>query len=137
VKPYPYRTATFMNPVVSDAVALVICAAILSGMTMNWQGFLIALAIMAVPAGLMQDYAITTAWPATQGGRERPYATMAGIFAMLIWAVAGPLIADWATPDFNIGGWWQYVVLVALSYALSTLYSRVWKKFFRYAPLSN
>jgi hypothetical protein len=122
-----------MNPVVSDAAALAICAAIVPGMTMNWQGFLIALAIMAGPTALLQDYTINAAWSAT-GGRERPGATMTGIFATIIWGVAGPLVADWATPNFNIGGWWQYVVLLALAFALSSLYSQVWKEFFGYSP---
>ena len=123
-----FRAQDLISAVVTNAIALRICVAVVRGTTMNWQGFLIALAIIAGPEALFGSYTVSGAY-AAKNDAERLRGFMTGCSAALVWTFAGPLVADWATPDFNIGGWWQYFVLLAVMVAVGRLYRnyRIWR----------
>ena len=110
----------FINGVVSAAAGLGICAAIVPGATMSWRGFLIALVIIEGPELLFGAYVLAYG---TSGNRQQ----LVGCAAGLIWPFVGPLVADWATPEFDIGGWWQYFVLLALIHGVAALLARAYK----------
>ena len=84
---------------------------------MSSRGFLLALMIIAVPVGLAGIYLSRASENSRVDGRVA--GGCAGMIAVTAWGFGGPLVADWRTPDFYIGGWWQYVVLMALDLAVS------------------
>jgi hypothetical protein len=102
-----------MNGVASNAAGLWICAAVVPGTTMSWRGFLIAFAVIEGGDSLLTEGAVN---------RYRDSGRTASLFVALcvltVWFFAGPLVADRATPDFNIGGWWQYFVLLAVIFGI-------------------
>jgi hypothetical protein len=114
VLPRKSQLADLASTVFCAAFGLIVCAQLLPGASMNRRGFLIALGIISLPQcglGLYLDR------PAgTYTGRLGRFGF--GIFLLCVWIFAGPAVADWATPDFNIGGLWQYIVLVGVLFAV-------------------
>jgi hypothetical protein len=45
-----------------------------------------------------------------------------GFVLLTIWILGGPAIADWATPHFNVGGVWQYPVLLTITFVVAGAY---------------
>ena len=86
---------------------------------MSWQGFGFAFVIIAVPDILLNIYSDRALKNYRADGRVA--GGCATGFALIVWLFAGLLIADWATPDFDIGGWWQYFVLLAFDFAVNVL----------------
>jgi hypothetical protein len=93
---------------------------------MNLQGLVIATAIVGLPQVALGLYMDSNSSKYRQ--RESRLGRWAAGFTLAtIWIFAGPALADWATPDFNIGGLWQYAVLIVVLFALAFALWRLFK----------
>ena len=119
------RNLSLVTSVFCDAVGLLLCALFLPGFSMNWRGFLIAVGVISLPPNAISRFTDS----ATGRHTGRPLASFGigflGFLAASAWTFAGPAIADWLTPDFNIGGVWQYLVLVAVLFLVAGLFSGI------------
>jgi dipeptide/tripeptide permease len=112
---WPTRFLGYAIQLISDPVALVVCALFVPGVSLNWIGLLIAVALISVPPIAIGEYLDR---PRVRYTEREPHLgrLTTVIFLFLFWMVLAPAVADEVTPDFNIGGVWQYVVLLALLY---------------------
>jgi hypothetical protein len=101
-----------VTTVFCDAVGLLLCALFLPGFSMNWRGFLIAVGVISLPQNAISRF-MDSATEKDSGRPPRVARFGIGFLSAGVWIFASPAIADWLTPDFNIGGVWQYLVLVA------------------------
>jgi MFS family permease len=91
----------------------------LPGTTIDWQGLLIALAVMDLPVIATDRYIKRKYY------RRHPGRFALGGFLIVAWMLVGPAVADWVTPHFNIGGVWQYAVLLLAIFGLALAYSKI------------
>jgi hypothetical protein len=118
------RTAGFASGIACTAIGLVVCAFLLPGTTIDWQGLLIAVAVIDLPPQGIDWYLRRVS--GKQGNPEAPPRGWAlGFLLMTVWIVGGLAIADWGTPHFNIGGVWQYVVLWLVIFGLNGAYWKI------------
>lgn len=113
------RTAGSVSGILCTAIALVVCAFLLPGTTIDGQGLLIAIAVIDLPTIITDRY--IARW---QGSNPLRF-MLGGLFIFPVWMLASPAIADWVTPHFNIGGIWQYAALVLLDIGLAAAYSKI------------
>ena len=102
----------------TDGAALILCAHYVPRFTLTPQGFAIALLVMTVPTTVAAQMVRRLVRDHGRGPRAG-LALVSAVFGTG-WMFAGPLVADQASPDFNIGGFWQYAFLLAASFALTT-----------------
>jgi hypothetical protein len=105
-----------------------VCAVLLPGTTIDWKGLLIAIAVMDLPVIGTDRYLDRVVRP------RHPGLFALGGCLIVVWVFVGPAIADWVTPHFNIGGAWQYVVLVVVNFGLGFAY---WKILTIVAPVPD
>jgi hypothetical protein len=92
--------------VVGDTVGLFICGRFVPGATVHWPGLVIAVAVISVPLIAVGIY--------LDSSRARHWAV--GFLVALLWLFCAPAVADRVTPDFNISGVWQYLIVLAVLY---------------------
>ena len=112
---WPTRLQGYAVQLISDPVALVVCGLFVPGVSLNWIGLLTAVALISVPSIAVGEYLDR---PRVRYTEREPHLGRwtTVLFLFLLWMVFAPAVADQVTPDFNIGGIWQYVVLLALLY---------------------
>jgi hypothetical protein len=101
---------------------------LLPGTTIDWQGLLIAIAVMCLPVIAIDRF--VKRWQHTHPGRF----LLGGLLIFPVWTLLGPGIADWVTPHFDIGGIWQYAVLLLVDFGLAMAY---WKMLTTIAPIPD
>ena len=117
------RLAGTISGIGATAVGIVVCAALLPGTTVAWQGLLIAIAVIDLPLPGI-DWYIRRASGKPGHPRHMGRAAM-GFVLLTVWVLVGPAVADWVTPHFNIGGVWQYLVLWLVILGLGFAYWKV------------
>jgi hypothetical protein len=110
--------AGLLNSAICTAVALAMCGWLLPGATLNRWGLLIATAVIALPQGALDLYL-------TNEKRLGRWGT--AFTSAAIWLLVGPAVADSATTEFNVGGLWQYVVLVVVLFGVAFALWPVWR----------
>ena len=105
------------------AAGLVFCSQLVAGATLSGTGFIIGLAVIQAPL---------IAWVAYLDRprvRHDPHAArwVSVLFLGFMWLFVGPIVADQLTPDFNIGGFWQYLVLISLIFLFGEISGYVLK----------
>jgi hypothetical protein len=118
------RAAGLVNTILCDAIGLVICGLFVPGIDVNWRGLLIAVAIIALPGQAMELYLDRMSGKYT-GRKPRLGRWATGFLGSTVWMVASPAVADWVTPDFNIAGAWQYLLLLSILLLVAIAYWRI------------
>jgi hypothetical protein len=93
---------------------------------MDWRGLLIALAVIDGPSiglGSHMDSAAAE-WTMTRDPIT-PYGVALGVSFLFPWIFISPALADWITPHFDVGGVWQYLVLLAVLFLTAMTYWRL------------
>src|SRR3954467_506450 len=117
------RVAGSVSGSVCTAIGLAVCAFLLPQTTIDWQGLLIAIAVIDLPLIGIDRYMRAV------GGKHGHVRHLGrwgiGFAFMTLWLLGGPAVADWVTPHFNIAGVWQYVVLWLVIFGLGHAYWKI------------
>jgi hypothetical protein len=117
------RLAGFISGVAATAIGLVVCAVLLPGTTIDWQGLLIAVAVIDLPPVGVDWYLRRDS--GKQGHPQHLGRWGFGFLLLTGWLLGGLAVADWVTPHFDIGGVWQYVVLWLVIFCLQLAYWKI------------
>jgi hypothetical protein len=96
----------------ADALALVLSAALLPGVSLTLTGLVVAVAVMEAPLGISMEGAAILARRKSNDSEELTGTEQAVVFLFVfacLWIVVGLPIAEIVTPGFDIDGFWSWV----------------------------
>ncbi len=106
-----------LGGVVGVVAGLIFCGQLVPGVSVNTVGFVLAFTVIEVPLIVWVVYLLATTYPLDEARSARRGLTPI-LLVGFAWLFVGPLVADQLTSDFNTGGGWQYLVLLAAMFLM-------------------